>query len=172
MYLIFSRNLLLTSGGSGVKSINPNRESTFFVISTPQLRWCIQNQLMHGQDNYHTLELVNQSSEKPVLRSWRVSTVRTVNGCFFVSAWFSWNLKIYTFFALIDIACSRIFKTYQQKSEGGILPFVKGQTNSKWFFQTDVSSNKRMNKFNFTTCRLVFVRFSEEREDTKKTFRN
>ena len=80
--------------------------------------------------------------------------------------------KFIYLFALIDIACSRIFKTYQQKSEGGILPFVKGQTNSKWFFQTDVSSNKRMNKFNFTTCRLVFVHFLEESEDTKKTSRN
>ena len=33
------------------------------------------------------------------------------------------------------------------------------QTNSKWFFQADVSSKKQTNKFNFTTCRLVFVRF-------------
>ena len=38
---------------------------------------------MHGQDNYHTLELVNQSSEKPVLRSWHVSTVGTVNDALF-----------------------------------------------------------------------------------------
>ena len=45
----------------------------------------------------------------------------------------------------------------------------KGQTNSKWFFKADVSSKKRMNKFNFTTCQLVFVRFLEESEDTKKT---
>ena len=29
-----------------------------------------------------------------------------------------------------------------------------------------------MNKFDFTTWRLVFVRFLEESEDTKKTFRN
>ena len=49
---------------------------------------------------------------------------------------------------------------------------LKGQTNSKWFFQADVSSKKRMNKFVFTTCRLVFVHFFEESKDTKKTFRN
>ena len=48
---------------------------------------------------------------------------------------------------------------------------TKGQTNSK-FFQADVSSKKRTNKFDFTTCQLVFVRFLEESEDTKKTFRN
>ena len=46
------------------------------------------------------------------------------------------------------------------------------QTNSKLFFQADVSSKKQMNKFDFTNCRLVFVRFLEESEDTKKTFRN
>ena len=40
------------------------------------------------------------------------------------------------------------------------------------FFQADVSSKKRMNKFDFTTCRLVFIRFLEEIEDIKKTFRN
>ena len=34
------------------------------------------------------------------------------------------------------------------------------------------SSKKRSNKFVFTTMRLVFVRFSEEIEDTKKTFQN
>ena len=34
----------------------------------------------------------------------------------------------------------------------------KGQTKSKWFFQADVSSKKRMYEFNFTTMRLVFVR--------------
>ena len=48
----------------------------------------------------------------------------------------------------------------------------KGQTNSNWFFQADVSSKKRTNKFNFTTRQLVFVRFLEESEDTKKTFWN
>ena len=49
---------------------------------------------------------------------------------------------------------------------------VKGQTNSKWFFQDDVSSKKQTNKFDFTTCRLVFICFLEESEDTEKTFRN
>ena len=52
------------------------------------------------------------------------------------------------------------------------LTVTKGQTNLKWFFQADISSEKWMNKFNFTTCRLVFVRFLEESEDTKKTFWN
>jgi hypothetical protein len=48
----------------------------------------------------------------------------------------------------------------------------KGQTNSKWFFQANVSSNKQMNKFKFTTGRLDFARSLEESEDTKSTFRN
>ena len=39
---------------------------------------------------------------------------------------------------------------------------TKGQTKSK----------KRTKEFNFTTMRLVFVRFLEEIEDTKKAFRN
>ena len=30
----------------------------------------------------------------------------------------------------------------------------------------------KKNKFDFTTCRLVFVRFLEESEDTKTTFRS
>ena len=49
---------------------------------------------------------------------------------------------------------------------------IKGQTNSKGFLQVEVSSEKRMNKFNFTTCQLVFLRFFEESEDAKKTFQN
>jgi hypothetical protein len=40
---------------------------------------------------------------------------------------------------------------------------VKGQTNSKWFLQANVSFIKQMNKFEFTACRLVFVHFLEER---------
>ena len=48
----------------------------------------------------------------------------------------------------------------------------KGQTKLKLFFQVDVASKERKKKFNFTTMRLVFVRFLEEIEDTKKTFRN
>ena len=43
----------------------------------------------------------------------------------------------------------------------------KGQTNSKWFFQADVSSKKQTNEFNFTTTRLAFVHFSEDIEDAK-----
>ena len=34
------------------------------------------------------------------------------------------------------------------------------------------SSKKQTNEFVFTTMRCVFVRFLEEIEDTKKTFRN
>ena len=34
------------------------------------------------------------------------------------------------------------------------------------------SSKKRTNEFVFTTMQRVFVRFLEEIEDTKKTFRN
>ena len=49
---------------------------------------------------------------------------------------------------------------------------TKGQTKSKRFFQAEVSSKKRTKEFNFTTMRLVFVRFLEEIEDSKKTFRN
>ena len=56
---------------------------------------------------------------------------------------------------------------------GPLYLFVfKGQTNSKSFFQANVSSKKRTNKFNFTTCQLAFVCFLEESEDNKNTFRN
>ena len=41
---------------------------------------------------------------------------------------------------------------------------TKGQTNSKLFFQANVSSKKQTNKFNITTMRLIFVRFLEEIE--------
>ena len=37
------------------------------------------------------------------------------------------------------------------------------------FFQVFVSSKKRTNKFDFTTCQLPYL---EESEDTKKTFIN
>jgi hypothetical protein len=46
---------------------------------------------------------------------------------------------------------------------------AKGQTKSKWFFQANVSVKKRTNEFNFPTMRLIFVRFLEGIEDTKKT---
>ena len=38
-----------------------------------------------------------------------------------------------------------------------------------WYLQF---SHKRTIKFDFTTCRLVFIRCLEESEDTKNTFRN
>ena len=49
---------------------------------------------------------------------------------------------------------------------------AKGQLISKANCQAKNSSKKRTNEFNFTTMRLVFARFLEEIEDTKKTFRN
>ena len=49
---------------------------------------------------------------------------------------------------------------------------AKGQIISKANYGILNSSKKRTNKFVFTTMRLVFVRFLEEIEDTKKTFRN
>ena len=48
----------------------------------------------------------------------------------------------------------------------------KGQLISKANCQTVNSSKKRTNEFVFTTMRRVFVRFLEEIEVTKKTFRN
>ena len=48
------------------------------------------------------------------------------------------------------------------QKERGNLVATKGQKNSKWFFQADISSKTRMNKFDLTTCRLVFIRFLEE----------
>ena len=48
----------------------------------------------------------------------------------------------------------------------------KGQIISKANYQAVNSSKKRTNEFDFTTMRHVFVRFLEEIEDTKKTFRN
>ena len=50
--------------------------------------------------------------------------------------------------------------------------YVEGQTKLKWFFQADVSSKKWTNEFDFTSIRLVLVRFLEEIEDAKKTFQN
>ena len=48
----------------------------------------------------------------------------------------------------------------------------KGQVILKVNYQALNSSKKRTNEFVFTTMRRVFVRFLEEVEDTKKTFRN
>ena len=49
---------------------------------------------------------------------------------------------------------------------------AKGQIISKANYGILNSSKKQTNKFVFTTMRLVFVRFLEKIEDTKKTFRN
>ena len=49
---------------------------------------------------------------------------------------------------------------------------TKGQLISKANCQAMNSSKTRMNEFIFTTMRRVFVRFLEEVEVTKKTFRN
>ena len=38
--------------------------------------------------------------------------------------------------------------------------YIKGQTNSKWFFQAKVSSKTRTNEFNFTTIKVQFDLFS------------
>ena len=48
----------------------------------------------------------------------------------------------------------------------------KGQLILKANCQAVNSSKKGTNEFIFTTMRSVFVRFLEEIEDTKKTFRN
>ena len=49
---------------------------------------------------------------------------------------------------------------------------VKGQLISKANCQAVHSSKKGKNEFVFTAMRRVLVRFLEEIEDTKKTFRN
>ena len=48
---------------------------------------------------------------------------------------------------------------------------AKGQIISKANCQAVNSSKKRTNEFVLTTMRRVFIRFLEEIEDTKKTFR-
>ena len=54
-----------------------------------------------------------------------------------------------------------------------MMPFVtKGHLISKANCQAVNSSKKETNLFVFTTMRRVLVRFLEEIEDTKKTFRN
>ena len=50
---------------------------------------------------------------------------------------------------LIHLARNRIYKKT-----------TKGQKNSKWFFQVDVSSKKRTNKFDFTTMKPQVDLFS------------
>ena len=53
---------------------------------------------------------------------------------------------------------------------------AKGQIISKWFLMSSISSKKTNEGIRLyyydTPCRLVFVRFLEEIEDTKKPFRN
>ena len=49
---------------------------------------------------------------------------------------------------------------------------AKGQLISKANCQAVNFSKKQTNEFVFTTMRCVFVRFLEEIEVTKKTFRN
>ena len=57
-----------------------------------------------------------------------------------------------------------------------MLAKVKGQTKSKLFFQADLSSkktNERIRLYNYDNSgRLVFVRFLEKIEDTKKSLQN
>ena len=51
--------------------------------------------------------------------------------------------------------------------------YAKGQLISKGVLMFSISSEKRTKEFDFTTDtsnRLVFVRFLEKIEDTKKTF--
>ena len=49
----------------------------------------------------------------------------------------------------------------------------EGQTNLKWFFQANVFSKKRTNKFDFTTWRLFsFIFWKKMKTLNKKTFRN
>ena len=52
----------------------------------------------------------------------------------------------------------------------------KGQTNSKWFFQANVSSKKQTNEFCFTTMKpqvdLFFFVFLRKLKTQKKTFQN
>ena len=52
------------------------------------------------------------------------------------------------------------------------LTLLEGQFISKANCQAVNSSKKRMNEFVFTTMRRVFIRFLEEIENIKKTFRN
>ena len=71
------------------------------------------------------------------------------------------------FFGVVDF----LQKTNENKSTWGIIVL-----KSKLFFQADVSSQK-MNEqiwlyYYDTSGRLIFVRFLENIEDTKKTFWN
>jgi hypothetical protein len=63
------------------------------------------------------------------------------------------------------------FRDYEETKLA--LALTKGQLNSKGLFGILNSSKKRTKKINYDTSgRIVFVRFLEEFEGTKKTFRN
>ena len=62
------------------------------------------------------------------------------------------------------------FKASKCNGQIGFLVKVSQIRND--FFKPTFLPKERTNKFDFTTCRLVFVRFLEEGVDTKKTFRN
>ena len=59
-----------------------------------------------------------------------------------------------------------------QKIRRRIFYAPKGQIISKANCQAVNSSKKRKYEFIFTAMRCIFVRFLEEIEDIKKTFRN
>ena len=69
-----------------------------------------------------------------------------------------------------------LFTLLNTPLKNNLLCQLKGQTNSKWFFQANVSSKKKSEQIRLYYCdtsgRLVFVRFLEEIDDSKKTFRN
>ena len=76
----------------------------------------------------------------------------------FTANWFQLFCKYSEFlanFCSVNLICYKWAPCFYFHNE----PHTKGQTNSKWFFQAEVSSKKQTNKFDFTTCRLVFVRF-------------
>ena len=66
--------------------------------------------------------------------------------------------------------CNPVLINIVKKSKKNKIP--KGQLISKVNCQAVNASRKRTNGFNFTTMQLVLVRFLEEIEDTKETFRN
>ena len=67
-------------------------------------------------------------------------------------------------------------KTIRRRKKYLPISFSKGQLISKWFFGVIdffQKTNERIRLYYYdTTGGLVFVRFLEEIEDTKKTFRN
>ena len=51
-------------------------------------------------------------------------------------------------------------------------PSLLFSDKSEIIFSSNVSSKEQTKEFNLSTMRLVFIRFVEEIEDTKKTFQN